>query len=336
MRARYVLRGLAALLALAAVALAQGVPFGPSPTHQASKQGGEAFTPASLADLWAWYDASTFTTDGSTKDGSNNVTKWVNKEGTTARDLTGVGGTPIWTDDAVNSLDAIDFEVSDAADVLYRDVTFPSPPFHVFVVARHENVNANNRTLWWAGTAANNGDVFWDLSLNGSPSVLRWRVDVSGNAPTAISTTENLAGATNYLHIARETSNVSRGVTLDEGTEATGTTAKAPTADRFSVGGEADGTPGAWTDGFVCEMVICDAIVSGADYDNLLAYLDAKWAIPGVTTLPPLGPSSPLPWPLLLFAAALACLAADAFRRPRKPAGRVLRFAPASPARLAA
>ena len=43
------------------------------------------FTPTDISDLYAWYDATD--SDTITKDGSNRISKWENKEGTTARDL---------------------------------------------------------------------------------------------------------------------------------------------------------------------------------------------------------------------------------------------------------
>ena len=44
-----------------------------------------AFTPTDISDLYAWYDATD--SDTITKDGSNRISQWENKEGTTARDL---------------------------------------------------------------------------------------------------------------------------------------------------------------------------------------------------------------------------------------------------------
>lgn len=69
------------------------------------------FSPSSISNLYAWYDASDITTITKTSD---RVSQWNNKEGTTARDLvqaTG-GSQPLWLSANKNGKDVIDFTSS--------------------------------------------------------------------------------------------------------------------------------------------------------------------------------------------------------------------------------
>jgi len=68
-------------------------------------------TPDEISDLYAWYDATDITTI--TKDGSDRVSQWDNKEGTTARDLIATSANqPLWLSADQNGKDVIDFSTS--------------------------------------------------------------------------------------------------------------------------------------------------------------------------------------------------------------------------------
>jgi hypothetical protein len=81
-----------------------------------------AIAPDEISDLYAWYDATDVTTI--TKDGSNRVSKWENKEGTSARDLVattldGVTTAPLWLSADRNGKDVIDFATVGADEYRY-------------------------------------------------------------------------------------------------------------------------------------------------------------------------------------------------------------------------
>lgn len=64
--------------------------------------------PDEISDLYAWYDATDISTI--TKDGIDRVSKWENKEGTSARDLVmNTGSPPLWLSADRNGNDVIDF-----------------------------------------------------------------------------------------------------------------------------------------------------------------------------------------------------------------------------------
>lgn len=283
---RHALRGFAAVLVAGAVALwaapesqAQGVPFGISPTHQASKQAAAA-DPQASAEVW--YDASTFLTDGSTKDGSAFVTKWANKgTGGSTYDLTVVTGTPLYTASAVNSLGAIDFEAGDTDGLAVNATPFTAAPMHWFVVVKSE-VLSGTRIAAYVGDKDQDNIHAWRLGVTFSSfNRGQWTASDAGN--TNVLHGDTLSDATVYLLEGRETSSTDRGVNVDDGTEVTSSTSRTPSgADRIGIGCRYDATPDLPWDGMICEVVGYGSIKTGAARDAIIAALDAKWAIPGI------------------------------------------------------
>jgi len=80
-----------------------------------------AWTPLSISDCYAWYDASDSSTI--TKDESDLVEKWENKEGTTERDLlqSTAGRKPLWIEDGSirSDYDVLDFGHTTDASVMF-------------------------------------------------------------------------------------------------------------------------------------------------------------------------------------------------------------------------
>lgn len=314
------------LLGLSGVLLAQEIPGGIPPGATLDDAADDPFADAVLN-----YDASTFLTDGSTKDGSDNVTKWANKgTGGSTYDLTVVNGTPLYVASGINSLGSIDFEAGDN-DVLYVNATpVTAAPFHVFVVVSFET--GVSQSVWWIGDKDVNNTHMWNGRLFGTGPVARY--SVAGAGTTDMDHGGTLSTATTYLMEFRSTAANDRGVNVDDGTEATNATSRTPSgADRFALGRREDGTPDLPLDAMLGHYLLYGSIQTGATRDAIIAALDSKWAIPGVTSSPPLGPSDPFPW--LLAAVGLALLALSLPRRRRKPEGRLLRFEPEA-ARLAA
>lgn len=321
-----------ALWALAGwLAVAQaGVPFGIGQGQQGAAAG-TAFSPASLSAAVAWWDGSTFTTDGSTKDGSNNVTRWEDKIG--SYDLTVVNATPLWVDNAVNGLDAVDFEAGDV-DHLAVDSAPPSKPFVFYVVAQLESTGA--AVMAYAGDKDVNNQHLDELMCTTGPI---GRVDSFDTSVSGSNHGTTLSTATTYLFKGAFLASNSRTINVDDLTPVNGTASKVVSGpDRVALGGRFDSTPAsaqAW-DGYICEAVLTNADLSGADEELLETYLDGKWAIPGITSAPPVsGPRFP-PLPPIFFGAGCAC-ALLAMRRPRAPRrGDVLKFpVPASARRVA-
>jgi len=83
-----------------------------------------AWTPLSISDCYAWYDASDPTTI--TKDASDLVEKWENKEGTAARDLiqTNDDRKPLWVENGSirSDYDVLDFGHATDASIMTTSV----------------------------------------------------------------------------------------------------------------------------------------------------------------------------------------------------------------------
>lgn len=324
---------LAALLAYCRSVEAQGVPFGIGPAHQASKQGG-AVDPFAAAVLN--YDASTFLTNGSTKDGSDNVTLLKNLgTGGSTYDLTVVGGTPLWTDDGMGTgLDGIDFEANDTDWLAVNATPVTAAPMHVFMVAKLESGGPARTAAYVGASGSSAGLNCFQMGVNTTPATV-WQCG-DGSSASAATHGTSVSTGTVYLFEGWSTDATVRGANLDDGTEATNSFTRTPSGvDRFAVGCRVGSNQNQPWDGMIGQVLVYDSVQTGATRDAIIAALDAKWNIPGVTGLPPLGPSDPYVPPLLLAAAGLAVLALSLWRLPQQREGRLLRLQPEAARRAA-
>lgn len=297
------------------LAVAQaGVPFGIGIGQAGNAQA--AFSPLNLSPAF-WYDASTFTTDGSTKDGSGNVTEWKDKSGHGLH-LTGVSGTPLYTSGAINGLDAIDFEAADS-DVLYRD-SWGGPTgvgLCVYAVVKPESAPATDRVLF-AVCDTGSDDNYTGLFI--TPK-LGWESKSAAATGRALST-GNATAAVVHLLYAEEASTNSRGVILDNTDGGSNATSVSPSGiDRGCVGQLRDATPNAPADGLIGEIVGFAALLDLSDDAALLQYLDEKWDTAAAVV--PGGPTGFPLWPVTL-GAGLALAALSVRRQSRRC--EVLRF----------
>lgn len=231
--------------------------------------------PASLAGYW---DASTFTTDGSTKDGSNNVTRWEDKIG--SRDLTVVNATPLYTASAVNGLGAIDIEQTDGDGMAVNDAG-PGLPFVVYVVGQIESAAAN-RTLFYCGDKDVDNLHFYTLNWSGTPAAVAQTFD--GSTVSTATHGSTLSTGVTYCFFGRWTSTTSRGVNVDSGTEATNTGSRTVTgADRIAFGLRYDSSPSTvGSDGFICAALMVGAVPSASEDARVKTWLDMTWEISGL------------------------------------------------------
>ena len=306
-----------------ALGLAYGqdaIPFAAPPGQQAlaSSAGGEETTPITIfgAKLVAWYRADLGVT------GSAPVTAWNDSSGN-GHHLT-ASGTPELVTDGGDS--AIDFEAGDS-DSLERaaSITGSDEPFTVYVVASPESVHSG--ALFSVSTdgsrvggplAHGSSNNYFMLRTLNNGGKLQTQIVTRGTSNTTnTNQSTNRSTATRYLYRARWTSDTDRGVRVDEEAEATTSTSRTVSGtDYTTIGARKTATRSDFFDGLIFEVVVLNADPSAGEDTDYLAYLDAKWNIPGVTSTPPLGPSDPYVPPLLLAAAGLALLALSLRRRP--------------------
>ena len=102
----------------------------------------DGFSPTDISDLYVWYDASDETTI--TKDVSDRISKWENKEGTTERDL--IQDTsddqPLWISADQNGKDVIDL-VDDRYFATASALSAVSQPFTIYNVQEMANTNCH-------------------------------------------------------------------------------------------------------------------------------------------------------------------------------------------------
>lgn len=312
------------LLGLSGVLLAQEIPGGVPPG--ATLDDSSETTPITIfgAKLVSWYRADLGVT------GSAPVTAWADQSGN-GHNLT-ASGTPALVTDGGDS--AIDFEASDP-DMFSRTITGEpvDEPIAVYVVASLESTAIQGVVaLCTAGTT--NGR--WALDVATGPVFRSVTVATAGGSSTATHGASP-ATSTRYLFYVDWESSTDRSINIDGLGEVTETTSRVVgTPDRVVVGANhAEGTATEF-DGLMFEVVILNAKPSGAEDTAYKAYADALFDIPGITSTPPLGPSDPYRWPLVLLAAGLAVLVASLRRRPQQREGRLLRLQPEAAARKAA
>ena len=127
-------------------------------------------TPTNISDLYAWYDATDVTTI--TKDGSDRVSKWENKEGTTARDLvqTTSGNQPLWLSANRNGKDVIDFATSSTGRWMKTSSmqSTVAQPISIVVVVEMPSNDSTSRDLLQGHSSSKPFPVFNKNSANDS------------------------------------------------------------------------------------------------------------------------------------------------------------------------
>jgi hypothetical protein len=152
-----------------------------------------SFSPDDISNLYAWYDGSDISTI--TKDGSNRVSKWTNKETTTSRDLiqsTG-GEQPLWLSANKNGLDVIDFDTVGKFMNTASALTSISQPLTVFSVALYPDAYDVPRTMYSRhDSVADSVRIMYGGNYDTDDS---WRI----NAGSTIAVTDSsIGGAWHY------------------------------------------------------------------------------------------------------------------------------------------
>jgi len=228
-----------------------------------------AFSPTDISSLYAWYDASDLTTID--KDGSDRVSEWRNKEGTTARDfLQATGGSqPLWVDNDKNLEDVIDFG-SSRYMLTAAALSAVTPPVTTFFATQNPATSANTHHILTNHSTGGASYMPWYKESNDS-----WRYAyTTGGAETFTDAT--LLGAWSYITtISNGTSSKVRVDGTDKATTPTGT---ALDMSGFSVG-RYNNVGGRYWEEKIGEIIVYDKLLDATEIGQVETYLSDKWSI---------------------------------------------------------
>jgi len=220
-----------------------------------------AFSPDSISDLEHWYDADDLTTIS--KDGSDRVSQWNDKQGSNNLVQATGGSQPLWVDDDLNSKDVINFTGSRWMEVDFADLTQPTTIALVFYIpdasAQHNVYDAY----------ASNGST----AMNKHSDNLQMAIYAPDNVTySKTGIVDNWVYATNIYNTSSSSARID-GVQKATGDVGTNTmTGLTPSASR-------GGSGGAYGNIKLAFLVIYNKVVSGTELTNLETYMKDTWGL---------------------------------------------------------
>ena len=226
--------------------------------------GGAAFSPQDISDLYAWYDAADESTI--TKDGSNRVSKWEDKNGTSALDLvqTTSGYQPLWVSADRNGYDVINFD----ADRQMRTASAQSAESMPITIAFVAVLPANDSTQHFGWSEHGAAPSFEKNNVN-NKVVLTWTTNFSYDSTAAYN-----GKWTDMTCIANTGSSSIR---FNNTEVATGSLSGTWTP--FAVachGGQPTSSNTLWREK-IGEICIYNKALDSDELDSLYNYFEAKW-----------------------------------------------------------
>ena len=228
--------------------------------------------PNGISGLYAWYDANDSSTI--TFSSSNVISKWANKEGTTARDLIQSNGgyQPVLLSSQRNNKDVVD--MADSNDSMYTTggaITL-AMPITICAVAKMPSNDSAQHFLWSEYGSApsfekNNSSNTFNFTFGNN---IQW---TSGSSAVG-----------NYVDFTCIANGSSSSMRYNNTEVATGTATGS--FDLFAIGnhgGMRGGTGGGSINGStswreeICEIVIFNKVLSASELTTMHNYLKAKW-----------------------------------------------------------
>lgn len=255
----------------------------------AAAGGGTPWTPSNLADLRAWYDAD----DASTiTESSGLISAWDDKSGGGYHLSSSGSDRPTYTASGLGSKSVVTFNAthwmaaSTASDWKFlHDSTGSS----VFVVLQY--TRADRMAFLWTGPFSSVAKG-WTLCSNTTQQNAYNLIPASGSNWTSLNQTANNSLPINTNHIvgvvadpsnataaSRSSIRINGGNAITNNTQ----TNTPSTADPHSplTLGRSGSSSMVGLEGFIAEVVICDAILSDADRQDVEGYLAHKWGLEG-------------------------------------------------------
>jgi hypothetical protein len=238
-------------------------------THPYAASCPSAFTPASLTNLAAWYDAGDASTMTLVATGSG-VTHWNDKSGN-AVSLAAPAAQqywPVWTSNGINGLAALVFS---GGQYLYATSGFPTgSDYTIAAVALFSSTGINNNIL---SSYLNSGTTHALYGNGGN----------GGTTPTLYQSGDAVIGATvgtaTFLAVGTSKTGTGAVALYLNGGSATSATASSRVVTDGSV--EAGGYTGAanFLGGDVAEALVYHAVLSTAERQFVEGYLACKWVL---------------------------------------------------------
>lgn len=224
---------------------------------------GGGFTPASLPNLWAWFDASKIT--GLVD--NDPVSSWSDLSGN-ARHVTGTTTTrPLYKTSVFGSLPAVLF---DGADDFLAAASGTNTPFEQTVFSVIKPTTVEIYRTWFGGS------VKFGSNVSKIPQMtLSQVVELNPASSGALAdNTAALVGA-RFSDSADTYSYRKNG-----GADGSGTTASTPSGRGLALGrANLEQSQDYWP-GYIAETVVYSASLNDTDAASVEAYLKAKWATP--------------------------------------------------------
>jgi hypothetical protein len=224
----------------------------------------DGFSPTDISDLYVWYDASDETTI--TKDVSDRISKWENKEGTTERDL--IQDTsddqPLWISADQNGKDVIDL-VDDRYFATASALSAVSQPFTIYNVQEMANTNCHLLDGHGASNRINYPHTY---------TTDRWRCWLGSGLDTI--TISGLTGSVaQTATLANTTATKLRTNKAEVGSGNTGSGSLAG----LTVGVNTTVHANVFWNHKVMEIIMYDKLLTSVEYDQVETYLEDKWGL---------------------------------------------------------
>jgi len=233
------------------------------------------FSPANISNLYAWYDGADISTI--TKDGSNLVSKWENKEGTAARDIiqdTG-GDKPTWLSNEKNGEDVLNFvgnSFMNSAST-QAEVNAPITAFFACKLPAGDGVNTMFIMSNKVADPANN--VYHPLYVESNNTV---RFSNTSGGAVQLDSTSLLGNWVFCTSVLNGTSGFMRLNGSLEATDPSNPTGSSNSLEGMSVGYYAD-VDIRWWNERIGEIIIYDKLLNSTEIGQVEEYLAAKWDI---------------------------------------------------------
>ena len=235
---------------------------------------GSSFLPTSISGCSLWLDANdiaTLFTDAGTTNVSadgQSVYQWNDKSGNGRNVLQVTALTrPVYKTDVQNSLPSLRF---DGTQYIDSSATFASYPITIIGVAKNGSTTGTTRGVASVYSSVGGGSRVYMNSSNG----------LTGNVGLASVTKQNLAITINasipfVFGVQADASNL---YTLLNGTSQTNAHTAAGTSQIFRAGGYNINNGATLLDGYVCEVIIYDSLLSAGNLTSVTSYLNSKWS----------------------------------------------------------
>ncbi len=221
----------------------------------------QSFTPLSVANLSAWYDAS----DATSVTTVPGVTRWNDKSGN-APNLTTTAQENLWPVTAANSINGLTTVAFAGGQYLDAASGFPtSSDYTVAAVAQFTGAGSNN--IFSGYTTAGTSHALYGNNVM-TPTL--WQ---NGNVVSAPST-----GTAAFLAVATSTTAGAGSIYVNGGAAASASTANTPVSDAsIEVGGFAGAAN--FLTGNIGEILVYHTVLSTAERQFVEGYLACKWGL---------------------------------------------------------